>query len=43
MIIRDLPFESERYVKVIAWHERSHFDHVQQWLRNQVAEMVGER
>lgn len=38
LCVKALPFKPENYTKMLAWHERSHADKVQQWARQIMAE-----
>lgn len=40
LIIKAPPFEAEHYTKVMAWHERTHQDHIQKWLRQLLFDTV---
>ena len=35
-----LPFDVEGYSELLVWHERTHSDPVQQWLRELLVEAV---
>lgn len=37
LAVRELPFAVRGYDKLLVWHERSHADPAQQWLREQLA------
>ena len=37
LAVRELPFAVRGYDKLLVWHERSHADPAQQWLRDQLA------
>ena len=37
LAVRELPFAVRGYDKLLVWHERSHADPAQQWLREQRA------
>lgn len=43
IIIVDTPIEVQGYTKIMVWHERSHHDPVQQWLRDLMWEVCGEK
>ena len=38
LAVRELPFAVSGYSKLLVWHERSHADPVQKWLRTQLAQ-----
>ena len=38
LAVRDLPFAVGSYDKLLVWHERSHADPAQQWLRDRLGE-----
>lgn len=42
LVSKEPPLPTEGYTKIMAWHERSHFDKVQQWFRGQIGEIAGE-
>lgn len=42
LAVRELPFAVREYSELLLWHERSHADPVQKWLRAQLAEAAAE-
>jgi DNA-binding transcriptional LysR family regulator len=41
LIIRDLPFETEKLVYKLVWHERVHTHPAHQWFRSLVSDVCG--
>lgn len=42
LTVKTLPFEAECYTKTLVWHDRTHFDKVQSWVRNVLVDVVGD-
>ena len=42
LAVRELPFPAATYQKILVWHERSHTDPAQRWLREQLAAEVAQ-
>ncbi|MDP4504173.1 LysR family transcriptional regulator [Nonomuraea turcica] len=41
LVVRDLPFETEKLIYKLVWHERLHTHPAHQWFRSLVAEVCG--
>lgn len=42
MVLKEPPVSVQGYTKIMAWHERTHRDPVQQWMRNLIVETCKE-